>query len=702
MGARERPSLWRWSLFALTWQISLWGGWGLLLLAALIHQRSGYEAITWQLLMITALVFFGELRPVIASDSWANDGVPISSAFVFAALYMWGFAPAIILQGTAVLVSEIIQRKEFWKLLFNVGQYVLSLSAAWAVMFAFGETPTEAFPRTALVTHDVAWIVLSWLAYHLVNLAMVAGLAGSSGQTWWESFSEDFWYYTFSTLCVLAVSPFIVVMLLGPWPLVPLLLIPLIAVYKTAAVSRAHQRQALTDALTDLPNRIMLHQRIERSLTESHRDDTVIALFILDLDRFKEVNDTLGHPAGDALLEIVARRLVGAVRPEDTVARLGGDEFGVLLPDVEHPQDAIEVAGRIRRALADPIRLEGELMDVDVSIGIALSPQHGTDVEVLMRRADVAMYVAKGEGTGIELYDVARDPNSPLRLGTVTALREALEAGDLELHYQPKVSLTDGHVVGVEALVRWRHAERGLIPPDEFVPLAERTGLVHRLTAYVLRAALDQVSEWWAQGLHVPVAVNVSMRDLQETDLAGLVAAELDSHGLPPTALMLEVTESVLALDAGRAVTTLRELASLGVSSSLDDFGTGYSSLLLLEQLPVSEIKIDRSFVRRLDTDGEAGMVRSIVGFAHGLGLSVVAEGIETSHAWKVLREMGCDVAQGYRVARPMPVPETTAWLLRRVVRGPGYHAAEASAPRVGARPILRAVPDVVPAVDAG
>jgi len=311
-------------------------------------------------------------------------------------------------------------------------------------------------------------------------------------------------------------------------------------------------------------------------------------------------------------------------------------------------------------------------MDVDVSIGIALCPQHGDEAEVLMRRADVAMYVAKGEQTGIEVYDVARDPNSPTRLGTVTALREALDHGQLELHYQPKVSLDDGTVVGVEALVRWQHPVRGLVPPDEFVPLAERTGLVHRLTAFVLREALDQVSDWWAHGLQVPVAVNVSMRDLQETDLAGLVAAELDAHHLPPTALVLEVTESVLAQDPGRAVATLRELADLGVSSSLDDFGTGYSSLLLLERLPVAEIKIDRSFVRRLDEEGgDPAMVRSIVGFAHGLGLSVVAEGVETSAAWKLLREMGCDVAQGYRVARPMAATPATQWLVERVVRGP-------------------------------
>jgi len=672
MGARERPSLWRFSMFALTWQISLWLGWGLVLLGVVQFEASNFESVGYALEMIAALVIFGELRPVVASDSYAQDGVPISTAFVFATMYMWGFAPAVILQAVAVLLSEMVQRKDVWKLVFNVGQYVMSVSAAWLVMSLGGVNPTLGHPTQGIEPVDIGWMVLSWMAYHLVNLCMVAGLAGSAGQTWWESFSEDFWYYTFSTMAVLAISPFIVAMLLlNPW-FVPLLLLPLIAVYKTASISRSRERQSLHDALTNLPNRVLLQQRLSASLDEVRREGTGLALFLLDLDRFKEVNDTLGHPAGDALLEVVARRLVGAVRPEDTVARLGGDEFAVLLPDIEHPNDAIEVAGRIKTALAEPFMLEGVLMDVDVSIGIALCPQHGDEAEVLMRRADVAMYVAKGEQTGIEVYDVARDPNSPARLGTVTALREALDQGQLELHYQPKVSLADGTVVGVEALVRWQHPVRGLVPPDEFVPLAERTGLVHRLTAFVLREALDQVTEWWAHGLQVPVAVNVSMRDLQETDLAGLVAAELDAHHLPPTALVLEVTESVLAQDPGRAVATLRELADLGVSSSLDDFGTGYSSLLLLERLPVAEIKIDRSFVRRLDEEGgDPAMVRSIVGFAHGLGLSVVAEGVETSAAWKLLREMGCDVAQGYRVARPMATAPATQWLVERVVRGP-------------------------------
>ncbi len=672
MGARERPSLLRWSMFAVTWHLSVWIGWSLVILALVKLDDGDVVAMGWPLVLIAALVFFGELRPVISSDTYAQDGVPISSAFSFAALYLWGYSPAVLLTAAAVLMSEMIQRKHIWKLLFNVGQYVISVTAAWGVLYVAGVATTPTSGRTAFQPSDVVWVVLSWLAYHLVNLLLVSGTYETNTSTWWESFTEDFWYYTFSTMAVLAVSPFIVAMAASAWELVPLLLIPLVAVYKTASVSRAKERQALHDALTDLPNRTLLQSRVVSALDDARRDGTGIGLFLLDLDRFKEVNDTLGHPAGDQLLEVVARRLVGAVRPGDTVARLGGDEFGVLLPDIVHPADAIDVAGRIRMALAEPVRLEGVLMDIDVSIGIAISPQHGDDVEMLMRRADVAMYVAKGEQTGIEVYDAARDPNSPTRLGTVMALREALDLGHLELHYQPKVGLDDGTVVGVEALVRWRHAERGLIPPDDFIPLAERTGLIHLLTEYVLDASLTQASAWWQRGLQVPVAINVSMRDLQETDLAALVVTQLDRHGLPPSALILEVTESVLVQDPGRAVATLRELAGLGVESSLDDFGTGYSSLLLLEQLPVAEIKIDRSFVRRLDeAGGDPAMVRSIVGFAHGLGLTVVAEGVETSAAWKSLRDMGCDVAQGYRVARPMASNLATQWLIERTVRGP-------------------------------
>lgn len=672
--SRERPSLRRWTLFAVTWHLSVWLGLAVVLACAVLLVVSPVDQ--WgrmgpMLVILAAMVLLGELRPVVASSTHESDGVPLSWTFVFAALYLWGLVPAVLLQVLAIVVLQLLLRRELWRVFFNIGQYTLSLVAAWAVLVVAGVSTDMSLGRSAFHASDLGWVVLSWVAFHFVNLALVAGTAETDGQSWWEAFTEDIWYYTFSMFAVLAVAPFVVVMATTSWQFIPLLLLPLFGIYKTAALARSQEREAMHDALTNLPNRTLFAQRLQDALNVSARDGSTVAVFLLDLDRFKEVNDTLGHPAGDQLLEVVARRVLSAVRPHDVVARLGGDEFGVLLPGIGAVGDAIDVAARIRAALAEPFRLEGVLMDVDVSIGIALAPAHGREVDPLMRRADVAMYVAKGEQTGVEVYDLARDPNSPQRLGTVTALREALDRGDLELHFQPKVSLADGTVVGTEALVRWRHAERGLIPPEEFIPLAERTGLVHRVTRYVLSAALAQVADWWARGLHVPIAVNVSMRDLQDVDLADLVARELDRRSLPPEALVLEVTESVLVLDPGQAVATLRELAELGVQSSLDDFGTGYSSLLLLEQLPVTEVKIDRSFVRRLDDGGDASMVRSIIGFAHGLGLTVVAEGVETSAAWKTLRDLDCDVAQGFRVARPMPGIEATKWLMERVVRIP-------------------------------
>ena len=306
MGARERPSLWRPSLFALTWHFSVLLGFALIALAVVRLISSDVPQMGWPLVVVASLVFLGELRPVIASQVYVGSGVAISSAFVFAALYLWGFAPAIMLEATAILIAELMMRKELWKLLFNIGQYVISLSASWLVLYLAGVTTTPSAPRAAFHGSDAWWVLLSWLVYHLVNLSLVAGTAESDGQTWWESFSEDFWYYTFSTLSVLAVSPFIVVMASVAWQFVPLLLLPLVAVWKTAEISRDKERQAMHDALTDLPNRTLLQHRVGVALELGRREGTGLGLILLDLDRFKEVNDTLGHPAGDALLEAVS------------------------------------------------------------------------------------------------------------------------------------------------------------------------------------------------------------------------------------------------------------------------------------------------------------------------------------------------------------------------------------------------------------
>jgi EAL domain-containing protein (putative c-di-GMP-specific phosphodiesterase class I) len=302
--------------------------------------------------------------------------------------------------------------------------------------------------------------------------------------------------------------------------------------------------------------------------------------------------------------------------------------------------------------------------EIEASIGVAIYPDHGRDFESLLQRADVAMYVAKARGTGIETYNPDADRHSTMRLGMLAALRTALDNNELELHYQPKADLRTGDVVGVEALLRWRHPARGMVPPDEFIPLAEQTGLMRHITQFVVDEALRQLAAWWRGGLRVQVAVNVCARDLYDRDFAPYLRGRLELHGVPPRALMVEVTESVLMADPARAASTLVSLAELGVGVSLDDFGTGYSSLVHLKRLPVSEVKIDRSFVMRMDVhEDDAAIVRSIIELATALGLRVVAEGVETQESWDRLAVYGCDAAQGWYLAKAMPPEAVTRWL---------------------------------------
>jgi len=361
------------------------------------------------------------------------------------------------------------------------------------------------------------------------------------------------------------------------------------------------------------------------------------------------------------------------------VARLGGDEYAILLDPVRSSDAAVEVAQRVRQALTRPFHVEGMLFELEASIGVAVSPEHGEDVDPIVRRADVAMYLAKEERTGVEVYVADRDRNSASRLALLGGLRNALENGELRVHYQPKVSLSSGDVVGVEALVRWHHPQRGLVMPDEFIPMAEHSGLMAPLTEHVIDESLSQVSRWRMGGLQVPVAVNVSMRDLHGRDLVAVVAGALERHDLPASMLVLELTERVLTRDSGEVNATLNSLRRLGVAASLDDFGTGYSSMVLLKKLPIAEIKIDRSFVSRLTADpGDVTIVASIIDLAHGLGMTAVAEGVESEEVWDLLRGLGCDACQGWYVSRPLDAENATAWLLRhpsqqrelRVLRG--------------------------------
>ncbi|WP_100501820.1 putative bifunctional diguanylate cyclase/phosphodiesterase, partial [Geodermatophilus chilensis] len=447
-------------------------------------------------------------------------------------------------------------------------------------------------------------------------------------------------------------------------------LLPLVTVLAVTARRRVLRREheALHDPLTGLGNRSMLAQEA-RTLGAPRRswstpDEPVTALLLIDLDGFNNVNDTLGHAVGDQLLVQVAGALRGAVRPADVVTRLGGDEFALLLRNLPSAAAAVRVAESVAATLTRPFAVDRVTLEVGGSIGVAVAPDHGSDLAALLRRADVAMYQAKRDGGGVRLYDSGDDPHDEGQLDLLSQLRTAIDTGQLWLHFQPKVALGAGRTVGFEALVRWAHPERGLLAPAAFVPLAARTALMRPLTDWVLREAVKQCAAWRAQGWEVDVAVNVAPGTLLEGDLPSRVTTMLAEGGLPGHALELEITETAVMVDPERAAETLRRLQAMGIGVSIDDFGAGYTSLSYLKSLPVRSLKIDRGFVTHLlDDDRDQAVIRSVVQLGHDLGLTVVAEGVETAGVRQRLLELGCDEAQGYLMARPMASEAVLDWL---------------------------------------
>jgi diguanylate cyclase (GGDEF)-like protein len=424
--------------------------------------------------------------------------------------------------------------------------------------------------------------------------------------------------------------------------------------------------RALYDELTGLPNRTLFRDRIEQATLTARRAGTSAAVMLLDVDRFKEINDALGHDTGDLLLQELGARLGAELRASETFARLGGDEFGILLPTAS-AEDATLLGTRIHIALETPFALRGLPLEIATSIGVAVYPDHGEDVDTLLQHADVAMYVAKEAHAGTAVYDADHDTNDADRLTLAGELRRAIEGEELVVYFQPKAELESGRILGVEALVRWQHPERGFIPPNEFVPIAERTGLIKPLSRYVLAAAIEQCAVWQAAGLELHVAVNLTIPDLLELELPDRIAALLEEKGVRPEQLELEITESTILADPFRVRVVLNRLNEMGLRLAIDDFGTGYSSLAYLRNLPVHAIKIDRSFVMGMSEDAnDATIVRSTIDLAHNLGLEVVAEGVETQEVWDALRAQGCSLAQGYFISKPAPPAELAALLQER------------------------------------
>jgi diguanylate cyclase (GGDEF)-like protein len=444
------------------------------------------------------------------------------------------------------------------------------------------------------------------------------------------------------------------------------------------------EHQAMHDALTGLPNRVNLFERLEEALEERSSGESV-AVLLMDLDRFKDINEALGHDTGDEVLRLVARRIRAALDEHATVARLGGDEYAVVLPHIRDIDAAVALAHEIRSRLSAPLPVAGMALEVGGSIGIAVAPAHGTDAPTLMKRADIAMYEAKG-GKGVGVYEVENDDLSVRRLELAGALRRAIDDGELMVYYQPKARLSDGAIIGAEALVRWQHPEYGMLPPDDFISIAERSGLIGSLTQFVVRRAISQCRAWHARGWDLSVAVNLSVVGLIDFDLPEAIDGMLRVAGLDPSYLTMEITESSI-MDTGRTVAAIDRLARLGARLSIDDFGTGYSSLSYLQKLPVHEVKVDKSFVMSMSTnESDAAIVKSIIDLAHNLDLKVVAEGVEDRVSWQRLERMGCDIAQGYYLSRPVPPEAFDEWLMawpeRRIeLIGPqlASHAAIAS-----------------------
>ena len=457
---------------------------------------------------------------------------------------------------------------------------------------------------------------------------------------------------------------------LGPSTFGPLFtgLFLLVMARSSARSERGRLEQALTDELTGLPSRRLLKDRLEQAVLHAKRSapGAEVALMVLDLDRFKEVNDALGHSNGDRLLVEIAHRLRGVLRENDTIARLGGDEFAVVI-STSSPSGDVEVAEKLLAAFSQPVSIDGLLITVGASIGIARFPADGEDPERLLRSADVAMYNSKRNRLPWVRYAVENDPSDPARLELLSDLRLAIGTPQLELHYQPKVNLATDEVMGVEALLRWTHPTKGPIRPDTFISIAEQTGVIAPLTDDVLRKAARQLRVWMQEGRELSVSVNISAANLTEGEFVERVRRIVTEEDAPAEYITLELTESAVMSDHRRGLEVLNELASIGFRLSIDDFGTGYSSLSYLQRLPVDELKIDRSFVKTLTDDQvNRSIVRSTVDLGHNLGLSVVAEGVEDGETLSALAELGCDAAQGYFIARPMPASAFLDWLEAR------------------------------------
>jgi diguanylate cyclase (GGDEF)-like protein len=668
---------------------------GLAVFAWAMTRLSGLGGLTPHALfwVLAALMVVGRIRPIVTSRLSSLKPPVASVAFGFAALLYWGFPVAVLLRVTSSVAVAVVQRKAPHRCAFNAAVTTLSMAVAGLALAVTGFRPATRPP--VISGADLPSVLFAGVAFFAVNF-LLAGTAGAlhARAPLLGSLRAELPFQGLVNLVLIAAAPLVAVVMAADsaW-LVLLFAFPLAAIYMNAAMSMQRDHQAHHDELTGLSNRKLLIRQTSEALAAAARSGTKVGFLVLDLDRFKEVNDTLGHPVGDRLLRIVASRLLRGVRPGDLVARLGGDEFAVLLPSVREVGAAREVAVRLRAGLCEPIQLEGMSLDIEASVGIALYPDDATGPELLMQHADVAMYLAKERRSGVERYVADSDRNSPARLALLGDLRRGIDSGELELCFQPKVALESGQTAGMEALVRWQHPVRGLMTPEEFIPLVEQSYLMRDLTFQVVDRTLAQAAVWRQEGLPVQVSLNVAGRDLLDAGFAETIGHGLERYELPPEALLLEINERVLTSEPAHAITAATALAALGVALSLDDFGTGYSSLVRLKRLPVSEVKIHSSFIERLlDSADDEAIVRSIVNLVRALDIDSVAEGVESAEIATALGVMGCTAAQGWYFSKPLSPASATAWLIEHGVASgppPALPPAHSAVSRSAGSPVI-------------
>jgi diguanylate cyclase (GGDEF)-like protein len=623
---------------------------------ALLH------GVSARLLVLAGFILLGELLTIKVPRH--DDRITSSTPFMYAILLTSGVSAAMVCVAVASMIADFRERKSWIAPIFNVGQQTLAIGAGGLVLGSLSGLPLS--DGANLTAAQLPAIMAAAAAYFLTN-NVLAGTASAlfTNSSVVATLRSDFLFQALTAGVFLCLAPIVVVVAHHDLTLLALFCLPLIAIYKGGHDAMANEHQALHDGLTNLPNRTYFAARVEQEIARNRRG-SMVAVLLMDLDHFKEINDTLGHHHGDLLLQQVGPRLRSALREGDTVARMGGDEFAILLPSIPSIDDARNLGEKLLEALHEPFEVDGLTLEVSASIGVACYPEHGVDVEALLQRADVAMFLAKESRGGCEAYAPERDHYSPSRLMLAGEMRRAIDAGQFTLYFQPLVEMESNRIVGAEALARWVHPERGIVMPTEFIPIAEQTGLIRPLTMKLMEQALEQVLQWRDMGHELTVSVNISPRHLLDQQLPDDLARLLEEYGASPRSLRFELTESTIMADPKRVEKVLGRLHAMGVKLAIDDFGTGYSSLSYLKRLPVSEVKIDRSFVMQMPTSvDDALIVRSTIELARNLALRVTAEGVETRGVWQELQRLGCHQAQGYYLSRPLPQEDFKRWIER-------------------------------------